>query len=29
MMGAYTHATSTRFNSLEGAKVVVVNKDSL
>jgi ornithine decarboxylase len=26
MMGAYTHATSTRFNSLEGAKIVVINK---
>ncbi len=26
MMGAYTHATSTSFNSLEGAKIVVVNR---
>ncbi len=26
MMGAYTHATSTHFNSLEGAKIVVINK---
>jgi ornithine decarboxylase len=25
MMGAYTHATSTRFNSLEGAKIIVIN----
>lgn len=26
MMGAYTHATATRFNSLEGAKIVLINK---
>lgn len=26
MMGAYTHATATHFNSLEGAKIVVMNK---
>ena len=26
MMGAYTHATSTRFNSLEAAKIIVINK---
>jgi ornithine decarboxylase len=26
MMGAYTHATSTSFNSLAGAKIVVINK---
>lgn len=25
MMGAYTHATATRFNSLEGAKVILVD----
>ncbi len=27
MMGAYTHATSTRFNSIEAARVVVINRD--
>jgi ornithine decarboxylase len=26
MMGAYTHATATRFNSLSGAKVVFVDE---
>jgi diaminopimelate decarboxylase len=25
MMGAYTHATATRFNSLSGAKVVIID----
>jgi ornithine decarboxylase len=26
MMGAYTHATSTSFNSIEAAKIVVINR---
>ncbi len=26
MMGAYTHATSTRFNSIEAAMIIVINK---